>query len=80
MGKKTVKSGSVLGYLWILLGLALLLVATAVHFDLHSKIGLDQLGALAGGDKAILRYIGMGVGGVLMIVGFMNKPRKSEKK
>ena len=82
MGKKEVKKGSVLGYLWILVGLALLLLMVVVHFKMHEQISVlnDNLKFMAGDERNIVHYVGMALGVILMLVGFMNKPRKSTSK
>ncbi len=82
MGKKEVKKGSVLGYLWMLLGLAVLLLMVVVHFKMHEQISVlnDNLQFLAGDERHIVHYVGMGVGAVLMLVGSMNKPSKTKSK
>ncbi len=79
MGKKTVKKGSMLGYLWALIGMIIAVVSLLIHLNVGLGPVSESLSFMAGDDNVMFRYIGMGVGGVLLLIGFVNLPRKKKK-
>lgn len=79
MGKKVTKSGTILAYPIILVGLAIIVAMVAMQFG---KIELleNNLSFIKGDENKTLRYIGMGVGALIGIVGFFKMPRKTKSK